>query len=102
VRGRELSESGLIVRAMERAQNLFPWPIRGAVDNDSAFMNSVVVPWSCTQKIEVTRSHAYKKNDQAFVEKNSVASMASRRHACWNDCMPHRVCTPTSSSRPSS
>ena len=77
MRGRELSESGLIVRAMERAQNLFPWPIRGAVDNDSAFMNSVVVPWSCTQKIEVTRSHAYKKNDQAFVEKNSVASMAS-------------------------
>jgi len=31
-------------------------------------MNDVVVPWCRAQKIEVTRSRAYKKNDQAFVE----------------------------------
>jgi hypothetical protein len=32
-------EGGLVVRAMERAQSLFPWIIRGAdFDNDSAFM----------------------------------------------------------------
>src|ERR1700757_3555633 len=44
-------ESGLVVRAMERAQNLFPWLIRGAdFDNDSAFMNDVVVPWCREQK----------------------------------------------------
>jgi hypothetical protein len=31
---------------MTRAQSLFPWLIRGAdFDNDSAFMNDVVVPW---------------------------------------------------------
>src|ERR1700742_2072312 len=67
-------ESGLVVRAMERAQNLFPWLIRGAdFDNDSAFMNDVVVPWCRTQKIEVTRSRAYKKNDQAFVEQKNGA-----------------------------
>ena len=29
-------------------------------------MNDVVVPWCRGQKIEVTRSRAYKKNDQAF------------------------------------
>lgn len=67
-------ESGLVVRAMECAQNLFPWLIRGAdFDNDSAFMNDVVVPWCRAQKIEVTRSRAYKKNDQAFVEQKNGA-----------------------------
>src|ERR1700733_2485568 len=67
-------ESGLVVRAMERAQNLFPWLVRGAdFDNDSAFMNDVVVPWCRAQKIEVTRSRAYKKNDQAFVEQKNGA-----------------------------
>ena len=42
-------------------------------DNDSAFMNDVVVPWCREQKIEVTRSRAYKKNDQAFVEQKNGA-----------------------------
>ncbi len=35
-------------------------------DNDSAFVNDVVVPWCRQQKLEVTRSRAYKKNDQVF------------------------------------
>jgi hypothetical protein len=39
----------------------------------SAFMNDVVVPWCREQKIEVTRSRAYKKNDQAFVEQKNGA-----------------------------
>jgi hypothetical protein len=42
-------------------------------DNDSAFMNDVVVPWCRKQKLEVTRSRAYKKNDQAFVEQKNGA-----------------------------
>src|SRR5712691_7029243 len=59
---------------MARAQSLFPWLIVGAdFDNDSAFMNDIVVPWCRTQKIEVTRSRAYKKNDQAFVEQKNGA-----------------------------
>jgi len=67
-------ESGLVVQAMERAQSLFPWLVLGAdFDNDSAFMNDVVVPWCREQKIEVTRSRAYKKNDQAFVEQKNGA-----------------------------
>lgn len=67
-------ESGLVVEAMARAQSLFPWLIVGAdFDNDSAFMNDVVVSWCRRQKIEVTRSRAYKKNDQAFVEQKNGA-----------------------------
>jgi hypothetical protein len=33
----------------------------------------VVVPWCRGQKLEVTRSRAYKKNDQAFVEQKNGA-----------------------------
>jgi hypothetical protein len=67
-------DGSLVVEAMTRAQSLFPWLIRGAdFDNDSAFMNDVVVPWCRAQKIEVTRSRAYKKNDQAFVEQKNRA-----------------------------
>src|SRR6185436_11872904 len=67
-------DGGLVVEAIKRAQSLFPWLLRGAdFDNDSAFMNDVVVPWCRGQKIEVTRSRAYKKNDQAFVEQKNGA-----------------------------
>ena len=62
-------EGSLVVEAINRAQSLFPWLLRGVdFDNDSAFMNDVVVPWCRKQKLEVTRSRAYKKNDQAFVD----------------------------------
>lgn len=76
-------DGGLVVEAMSQAQSQFPWLLCGAdFDNDSAFMNDVVVPsrqrraFSTTcrsQKIEVTRSRAYKKNDQAFVEQKNGA-----------------------------
>jgi hypothetical protein len=67
-------DASLVVEAMTRAQSLFPWLMRGAdFDNDSAFMNDVVVPWCRAQRIEVTRSRAYKKNDQAFVEQKNGA-----------------------------
>ncbi|MGA7451624.1 MAG: hypothetical protein WBW73_10215 [Rhodoplanes sp.] len=67
-------DGSLVVEATTRAQSLFPWLIHGAdFDNDSAFMNDVVVPWCREQKIEVTRSRAYKKNDQAFVEQKNGA-----------------------------
>ena len=67
-------DGSLVVQAMRQAQNLFPWLLRGVdFDNDSAFMNDVVVPWCREQKLEVTRSRAYKKNDQAFVEQKNGA-----------------------------
>lgn len=67
-------EGSLVVEAINRAQSLFPWLLRGVdFDNDSAFMNDVVVPWCREQKLEVTRSRAYNKNDQAFVEQKNGA-----------------------------
>src|SRR6201989_2462813 len=67
-------DGSLFVEAIKRAQSLFPWLLRGVdFDNDSAFMNEVVVPWRRNQKLEVTRSRAYKKNDQAFVEQKNGA-----------------------------
>jgi hypothetical protein len=67
-------ERTLVVQAIERAQSLFPWLIRGLdFDNDSTFMNDVVVPWCRARGMEVTRSRAYKKNDQAFVEQKNGA-----------------------------
>ena len=36
-------------------------------------MNDIVVPWCRSRDIEVTRSRAYKKNDQAFVEQKNGA-----------------------------
>jgi len=67
-------DGSLVVDAMKHARGLFPWPLRGVdFDNDSAFMNDVVVPWCREQKLEVTRSRAYKKNDQAFVEQRNGA-----------------------------
>jgi len=67
-------DGSLVVEAIRRAQSLFPWLLRGVdFDNDSAFMNDIVVPWCRGQKLEVTRSRAYKKNDQAFVEQKNGA-----------------------------
>jgi hypothetical protein len=67
-------DGSLVVEAMEHVQSLFPWLLRGVdFDNDSAFMNDTVVPWCRGQKLEVTRSRAYKKNDQAFVEQKNGA-----------------------------
>jgi hypothetical protein len=77
-------DGSLVVEAMTRVQCLFPWVIRGAdFDNDSAFMNDPVVPWSRAQKIEVTRFRAYKKNDQAFVEQKNGAAARRLRAARW-------------------
>src|SRR3981189_3672198 len=67
-------DGSLVVEAMKHVRSLFPWLLRGVdFDNDSAFMNDTVVPWCRGQKLEVTRSRAYKKNDQAFVEQKNGA-----------------------------
>ena len=57
-----------------RARELFPFPLKGVdFDNDSAFMNEAVVDWCRAQGLEVTRSRAYRKNDQAWVEQKNGA-----------------------------
>jgi hypothetical protein len=67
-------DGALVVEAIKYLRSQFPWLLIGVdFDNDSAFMNDVVIPWCRTQKLEVTRSRAYKKNDQAFVEQKNGA-----------------------------
>ncbi len=67
-------DSSLVVGAIRQAQQLFPFPLLGVdFDNDSAFMNELVVCWCRSQGLEVTRSRAYRKNDQAWVEQKNGA-----------------------------
>jgi hypothetical protein len=69
-----IREGALVIEAIGQAGGLFPWPIQGVdFDSDSAFMNDVVVPWCRGRNLEVTRSRAYQKNDQAFVEQKNGA-----------------------------
>ncbi|MCW6513231.1 integrase catalytic domain-containing protein [Lichenifustis flavocetrariae] len=67
-------EGTLVIEAIARAMTLFPFPLRGVdFDNDSVFMNAPVVDWCRAQGLEVTRSRAYRKNDQAWVEQKNGA-----------------------------
>jgi len=62
----------LVIEALAAATELFPFPLRGVdFDNDGAFMNDLVVDWCRAQGLEVTRSRAYRKNDQAWVEQKN-------------------------------
>jgi Integrase core domain len=64
----------LVIEALVAAIALFPFPLRGVdFDNDGAFMNDPVVDWCRGQGLEVTRSRAYRKNDQAWVEQKNGA-----------------------------
>ncbi|MBI2959227.1 MAG: transposase family protein [Betaproteobacteria bacterium] len=67
-------EQSLIVEGFTTAQSLLPFPIRGLdADNDGAFMNETVVNFCTDNAIELTRSRAYRKNDQAWVEQKNGA-----------------------------
>jgi hypothetical protein len=64
----------LVVEALTRLRGVLPFPLGGAdFDNDSVFMNEDVVGWCRGNGIEVTRSRAYRKNDQAWVEQKNGA-----------------------------
>ena len=67
-------EAEMVVHALKRARELFPFPLLGVdFDNDSLFMNDLVVGWCRVEGLEVTRSRAYRKNDQAWVEQKNGA-----------------------------
>ncbi|PTE19576.1 transposase [Cereibacter changlensis JA139] len=64
----------LVIEALRTAMELFPFPLKGFdFDNDGSFMNDQVVPWCRENRLIVTRSRAYKKNDQAWVEQKNGA-----------------------------
>src|SRR5688572_11026203 len=72
-------DGGLVVEALSFVRDRLPFPLLGIdVDNDSVFMNETVVGWCRKNGIELTRSRAYRKNDQAWVEQKNGGRQASR------------------------
>lgn len=64
----------LVVEAMDSVAAELPFPMRGIdTDNDSAFMNETLFEHCRKHQLEQTRSRAYKKNDQAWVEQKNGA-----------------------------
>jgi hypothetical protein len=64
----------LVVEAMAMAAIALPFAMLGVdTDNDSAFMNQTVFDYCQEHGLEQTRSRAYKKNDQAWVEQKNGA-----------------------------
>jgi hypothetical protein len=62
----------LIAHAFAKAALDLPFPMLGVdTDNDSAFMNQTVFDYCKDHGLEQTRSRAYKKNDQAWVEQKN-------------------------------
>lgn len=67
-------DQSLVVEAIRAAAAVLPFPMRGIdSDNDSAFMNETLFEHCRANRLEQTRSRAYKKNDQAWVEQKNGA-----------------------------
>jgi hypothetical protein len=67
-------EQSLVVEGLAVLRRQFPMPIRGIdTDNDSAFINETLLAYCQDQKLEFTRSRAYQKNDQAWIEQKNGA-----------------------------
>ncbi len=67
-------EQSLVVRGFQAIARQLPVPIRGIdSDNDSAFLNETLIDYCTSGRIEMTRSRAYRKNDQAWIEQKNGA-----------------------------
>lgn len=65
-------EQGLVIEALDAFRARLPMALRGLdTDNDSVFMNEILVDYCCHHGIELTRSRPYRKNDQAWVEQKN-------------------------------
>ncbi|MFZ2054609.1 MAG: transposase family protein [Candidatus Aminicenantales bacterium] len=64
----------LVVEALEVIIRQLPFPVLGIdSDNDSAFINDTLLDYCQGKHIEFTRSRAYRKNDQAWIEQKNGA-----------------------------
>ena len=67
-------EQSLVVEGIRAIASRIPFALRGLdTDNDSAFMNETLWGYCNHLRIEWTRSRAYLKNDQAWVEQKNGA-----------------------------
>ena len=65
-------EQSLVVEGLEAISRVFPVPVRGIdSDNDSVFINETLFGYCVDRGIEFTRSRAYRKNDQAWIEQKN-------------------------------
>ena len=65
-------EQSLVVEGLVVMRRQFPVPIRGIdTDNDGAFINETLQDYCQEQHLEFTRSRAYQKNDQAWIEQKN-------------------------------
>ena len=67
-------EQSLVVEGLNVFFQQIPFPVLGIdSDNDSAFINDTLLEFCRKHHIEFTRSRAYHKNDQAWVEQKNGA-----------------------------
>jgi Integrase core domain len=67
-------EQTLVTEGLEVIRRQFPIPVLGIdSDNDSAFINDTLLAYCQKHKLEFTRSRAYQKNDQAWIEQKNGA-----------------------------
>jgi hypothetical protein len=67
-------EQTLVSDAIAQVKGKLPFPLLGLdSDNDSAFLNETLLGYCQQQGLEWTRSRAYRKNDQAWVEQKNGA-----------------------------
>lgn len=67
-------EQTLVVEAITGLRPKLPFPLLGLdTDNDSAFLNDTLFAYCKDHSVVFTRSRAYQKNDQAWVEQKNGA-----------------------------
>ncbi len=67
-------EQSLVAEGLTVMRRQFPMPVLGIdTDNDGAFINETLLAYCQEQKLEFTRSRAYQKNDQAWIEQKNGA-----------------------------
>jgi hypothetical protein len=67
-------EQTLVIEGISQIWRQLPFALRGLdTDNDSVFMNQTLQNYCREQQLEWTRSRAYRKNDQAWVEQKNGA-----------------------------
>ena len=69
-----VKEQSLVVEGLDAIFQQIPFPILGIdSDNDSAFINDTLLKFCQKHHVEFTRSRAYHKNDQAWIEQKNGA-----------------------------
>lgn len=64
----------LVIEALEALQSQLPIPLLGIdTDNDGVFINESMIKYCESHDVEFTRSRAYVKNDQAWIEQKNGA-----------------------------